>query len=150
MTHCKQKRKRNSKELQLLGENTDVARENDVPVNKEQNIAHRLSSKHKFIPIGCIENTGNKKKNFRRSNVENSLFLLMMMMTVELILSYERQIECLSRERLKNEPSLNNLPHGQSTLITKRVAQQVLKKLARDIFDLPGNLRFGCGSNSGS
>ena len=78
MTLCNQRRQRNSITLRLLGENTEKATENDVPVSKEQNVAQRLNAKHESIPIGCIENT-EKQKNFSRGNVEKSLYLLILM-----------------------------------------------------------------------
>ena len=42
------------------------------------------------------------------------------------IISSQRQIESLSMERLKNELSLTYLPRGQSTLMRKYVAEQIL------------------------
>ena len=42
------------------------------------------------------------------------------------IISSERQIESLSMERLENELSLTYLPRGQSTLMRKYVAEQIL------------------------
>ena len=42
------------------------------------------------------------------------------------IISSERQIESLSMERLENELSLTYLPCGQSTLMRKYVAEQIL------------------------
>ena len=121
----KQKRKRNSTALQLFGENSDVATKNDVSVSKEQNAAQRLSSEHKSPPIGCKENVEHKEKNSSRCNVGNSLYPLIMMMD-DSIISSERQIEILSMERLKNELSLTYLPCGQSTLMRKYVAEQIL------------------------
>ena len=73
VTLYKQKRKRNSTALQLLGENTNVATENDVSVSKGLNVVQRLSLKHKSIPIGYTENIEHKGKNFSRRNVGNSL-----------------------------------------------------------------------------
>ena len=124
-TFYKQKRKRNSTALQLFGENSDVTTNNDVSVSKEQNAAQRLSSQHKSPPIGCKESIGHKGKNSIRRNVGNSLYLLVMMMD-DSIISSERQIECLSMERLENELSLTYLPRGQSTLMRKYVAEQIL------------------------
>ena len=121
----KQKRKQNSTALQLFGENSDVATKNDVSVSKEQNAAQRLSSEHKSPPIGCKENIEHKEKNSSRRNVGNSLYLLVMMMD-DSIISPERQIENLSMERLENELSLTYLPRGQSTLMRKYVAEQIL------------------------
>ena len=121
----KQKRKQNSTALQLFGENSDVATKNDVSVSKEQNAAQRLSSEHKSPPIGCKENIEHKEKNSSRRNVGNSLYLLVMMMD-DSIISPERQIESLSMERLENELSLTYLPRGQSTLMRKYVAEQIL------------------------
>ena len=121
----KQKRKQNSTALQLFGENSDVATENDVSVSKEQNVAQRLSSPYKSPPIGCKENIEHKEKNSSRRNVGNSLYLLMMIMD-DSIISSERQIESLSMERLENELSLTYLPRGQSTLMRKYVAEQIL------------------------
>ena len=121
----KQKRKQNSTALQLFGENSDVATKNDVSVSKEQNAAQRLSSEHKSPSIGCKENIEHKEKNSSRRNVGNSLYLLMMIMD-DSIISSERQIESLSMERLENELSLTYLPRGQSTLMRKYVAEQIL------------------------
>ena len=121
----KQKRKQNSTALQLFGENSDVATKNDVSVSKEQNAAQRLSSPYKSPPIGCKESIEHKRKNSSRRNVGNSLYLLMMIMD-DSIISPERQIESLSMERLENELSLTYLPCGQSTLMRKYVAEQIL------------------------
>ena len=121
----KQKRKQNSTALQLFGENSDVATKNDVSVSKEQNAAQRLNSEHKSPPIGCKENIEHKEKNSSRRNVGNSLYLLVVMMD-DSIISSERQIESLSMERLENELSLTYLPRGQSTLMRKYVAEQIL------------------------
>ena len=121
----KQKRKQNSTALQLFGENSDVATKNDVSVSKEQNAAQRLISEHKSSPIGCKESIEHKRKNSSRRNVGNSLYLLMMIMD-DSIISFERQIESLSMERLENELSLTYLPRGQSTLMRKYVAEQIL------------------------
>ena len=121
----KQKRKQNSTALQLFGENSDVATKNDVSVSKEQNAAQRLSSPYKSPPIGCKESIEHKRKNSSRRNVGNSLYLLMMIMD-DSIISSERQIESLSMERLENELSLTYLPCGQSTLMRKYVAEQIL------------------------
>ena len=120
-----QKRKQNSTALQLFGENSDVATKNDVSVSKKQNAAQRLSSKHKSSTIGCKESIEHKGKNSSRRNVGNSLYLLVMMMD-DSIISSERQIESLSMERLENELSLTYLPRGQSTLMRKHVAEQIL------------------------
>ena len=120
-----QKRKQNSTALQLFGENSDVATKNDVSVSKEQNAAQRLSSPYKSPPIGCKESIEHKRKNSSRRNVGNSLYLLMMIMD-DSIISSERQIESLSMERLENELSLTYLPRGQSTLMRKYVAEQIL------------------------
>ena len=48
------------------------------------------------------------------------------MMMDDSIISPERQIESLSMERLENELSLTYLPRGQSTLMRKYVAEQIL------------------------
>ena len=113
----------------LLIENTDVATINDVPVSKEQNVAQRLKSKLKSIPIGCTEDTEKKRKNISCRNVENSLYRLMMMMMMmdNSILSRERQTECLSMERLENDLSFVNLYREQSILMTKCVAEHLLR-----------------------
>ena len=125
VTFYKQERKPNSTALQLLGENWNVATKNDVSVSKEQNAAQRLSSPYKSSPIGCKESNEHKEKNSSRRNVGNSLYLLVMMMD-DSIISPERQIESLSMERLENELSLTYLPRGQSTLMRKYVAEQIL------------------------
>ena len=65
---------------ELLGANSLVATENNVSVSIEQNVAQRLNSKHEFFPIGCIETTENKDKDFSCCNIEESLYLLNMMM----------------------------------------------------------------------
>ena len=49
-----------------------------------------------------------------------------MMIMDDSIISSERQIESLSMERLENELSLTYLPCGQSTLMRKYVAEQIL------------------------
>ena len=74
LTLYKQKRKRNSIAMRLLGENTELATDLDMSVSKEQNVAQRLNSKLKSNPIGCTENTENKKKDFNRRKVEISFF----------------------------------------------------------------------------
>ena len=125
VTLYKQERKPNSTALQLLGENWNVATKNDVSVSKEQNAAQRLSSPYKSPPIGCKESNEHKEKNSSRRIVGNSLYLLVMMMD-DSIISPERQIESLSMERLENELSLTYLPRGQSTLMRKYVAEQIL------------------------
>ena len=121
----KQKRKQNSTALQLFGENWNVATKNDLPEKKKQNAAQRLSSQLKSPPIGCKESLEHKGKISSRRNVGNSLYLLMMIMD-DSIISSERQIESLSMERLENELSLTYLPRGQSTLMRKYVAEQIL------------------------
>ena len=121
----KQKRKQNSTALQLFGENSDVATKNDVSVSKEQNTAQRLSSPYKSPPIGCKESIEHKRKNSSRSNVGNSLHLLVMMMD-DSIIFHERQIESLRMERLENELSWTYLPRGQSTLMRNNAAEQIL------------------------
>ena len=121
----KQRRKQNSTALQLFGENSEVATKNDVSVSKEQNVAQRLSSQHKSAPIGCKESIEHKRKNSSCRNVGNFLYLLVMMMD-DSIISSERQIESLSMEPLENELSLTYLPRGQSTLMRKFVAEQIL------------------------
>ena len=93
----------------------------------EQNVAQRLNSKHKIIPIGCTENTENKKKNFSRSNVGSSLYLMIMMMDDSTTFQ-EEQIQNSIMEKLLNELALTYLQHCQSTLMMKWVAQQVLRK----------------------
>ena len=118
----KQKRKQNSTAMQLFGENSDVATKNDVSVSKEQNAAR---SQFKSPPIGCKESIEHNGKNSSRRNVGNSLYLLVMMMD-DSIIATERQIESLSMEQLENELSLTYLPRGQSTLMRKYVAEQIL------------------------
>ena len=66
-TFHKQKRKRNSTALQLLGKNTDVATEIDVPLSKEQNVAQQMNSKLKPSPIGCTENIETKQNEELKS-----------------------------------------------------------------------------------
>ena len=125
VTLYEQKRKRNSTALQLLGENSDIATENDVSESRELNVVQRLSLKHNSPPIGCKENIEHEGKNSSRSNVGNSLHLLVMMMD-DSIISHERQIESLSMERLENELSLTYFPRGQSILMRKNAAEQTL------------------------
>ena len=117
----------------------DVATENDVPVREEQNVAQRLNINYKSIPIGRMENTEIKMKNFSRHNVETSLYLLMLL-TDDSTIIQENQGKCLSMEQLKNEPSFTYLPLSQSTLMTKCVAEQVLINW----WEILGNLLFGC------
>ena len=121
----KQKRKQNSTALQLFGENWNVATKNDLSEKKKQNAAQRLSSQLKSPPIGCKESLEHKGKNSSRRNVGNSLYLLVMMMD-DSIISPERQIESLSMEQLENELSLTYFPRGQSILMRKYVAEQIL------------------------
>ena len=85
----------------------------------------RLTSKHKSLPVRCTDETENKGKNFRRRNLGNCLYLLMMMIDGSTT-SLERQMECLSMDRLENEISLTYLPRSQSTLMRKCVAEQIL------------------------
>ena len=127
VTLYKRVRKPNSTSLQLLGENRDrdVATKNDLPKNKKQNAAQRLSSQLKSPPIGCKESIEHKGKNSSRRNVGNCLYLLVMMMD-DSIIAPERQIESFSMERLENELSLTDLPRSQSTLMTECVANQIL------------------------
>ena len=125
VTLYKQKRKRNSTALQLLGENSDAATENDVSESRELNVVQRLSLKHKSITIECTENNENKGKTFSRGIVGHFLHLLMMVID-DSTTSFERQIECLSMDRLENEICLTYLPRGQSTLMRKYVAGQIL------------------------
>ena len=125
MTLYKQKRKRNSIALQLLGENTNVATKNDVPVRKELSVVQRLSLKHESFPIGCTENSEHKGKNFSRRNVANSLHLLIMMMDDSTTFQ-EEQIQNRIMERSENEFSLTYLPRSQSSLMRKCVAEQIL------------------------
>ena len=113
--------------MRLLEENTDVATEIDVPVSEEQHVTQRRNSNHKFIPIECIENTENKRRNFSHRNVETSLYLHMMLVDDSTIIR-ERQIKCLKIERLGNEFTLTYIPRGQSTLMTNCVAEQILGK----------------------
>ena len=124
-TFYKQKRKRNSKALQLLGENLDVATENDVSVGKKLKVVQRLSLKYKFIPIGCTDGTEKKRKNFSCRKVENFFYLLMIMMDDSTTLQ-EEQIQNKIMERSENELVLIYLPRSQSTLMTKCVAKQIL------------------------
>ena len=62
VTLYEQKRKRNSTALQLLGENSDVATENDVSESRELNVVQRLSLKHNSPPVGCKENIEHEGK----------------------------------------------------------------------------------------
>ena len=121
----KQKRKQNSTALQLFGENSNVATENDVSESRVLNVVQRLSLKLNSPPIGCKENIEHEGKNSSRSNVGNFLHLLVMMMD-DSIISHERQIDCLNMKRLENELSLTYLPRRQSTLMRKYVAEQIL------------------------
>ena len=139
----KQKRKQNSTALQLFGENSDVATKNDVSVSKEQNAAQRLSSEHKSPPIGCKENIEHKEKNSSRRNVGNSLYLLVMIMD-DSIISPGRQIESLSMEQLENELSFDISPPRSVNVDEEMCSGANLGKLSGDIFDLSGNLFFGC------
>ena len=118
--------KRNSTALQLPGETLDVATEIDVFESKRQNLVQRLSSKHKSILIGCTENTENKVKDFSRCNVGNSLHFFIMMIDDSTALQ-EEEIQHSIMERLVNELSLTYIPRGQSTLMMKCVAEQILR-----------------------
>ena len=80
MTFNKQERKRSSAAMQLLGANLEVASEIDVPVSKGQNVAQLLKPKPKINPIGYIEITENKKKDFSRCIVEKARHQLVMVM----------------------------------------------------------------------
>ena len=110
VTLYKQKRKRNSTALQLLGENSDVGTENDVSESRGQNVAQQLSSKHKPFSIGFTDDTGKKRKIFSR-HVENYLYLLIMMMDDSTTFQ-EEQIQNKIMGRLENEFSLTCLPRG--------------------------------------
>ena len=127
VTFFKQNGKRNSKAWQLLRENSDVATNNYVSVRKKQNVAQRLSSKYKSLPIRCTENAEHKGKMYSCRNVEMSLHLLIMMMDDSTTIQ-EEQIQNRIMERLENERSLTYLPHGQSTLKMKCLANQILGK----------------------
>ena len=124
-TLYKQNGERNSIALQLLGENTDVATENDVSGSKEQNLAQRLKSMLKSSPIGCTEDTENKGKSFSCCNVGNSLYILITM-TDDSTIIHERQNECLRTKWLENELSLTYISRCQSTLMRNCVAEQIL------------------------
>ena len=126
VTLYKQKRKRNSTTLQLLGENSVVATENDVSESREQNVAQQLSSKRKPFFNGFTDDTEKKRKIFSRRNVENHLYLLIMMMDDSTIFQ-EGQIQSRIMGQLENEFCLTCLPHGQSILMRKRVAEQTLE-----------------------
>ena len=121
----KQKRKQNSTALQLFGENSNVATENDVSESIVLNVVQRLSLKLNSPPIGCKENIEHEGKNSSRSNFGNFLHLLVMM-TDDSIIFHERQIESLRMERLENELSWTYLPRGQSTLMRNNAAEQIL------------------------
>ena len=110
VTLYKQKRKRNSTALQLLGENSDVGTENDVSESRGQNVAQQLSSKRKPFSIGFTDDTGKKRKIFSR-HVENYLYLLIMMMDDSTTFQ-EEQIQNRIMGRLENEISLTCLPRG--------------------------------------
>ena len=125
VTLYEQKRKRNSTALQLLGENSDVATENDVSESRELNVVQRLSLKHNSPPIGCKENIEHEGKNSSRSIFGNFLHLLVMMMD-DSIISHERQIDCLNMKRLENQFCLIYVPRNHSTLMRKCAAEQIL------------------------
>ena len=124
----KKKRKRNSTALHLLGENMDVATEIEASVSKVQNVAERLDSKPKFIPIGCIEKAGNKRKHLSRSNVEKSLYLQIKMMDDSTNFQ-EGRTQNRIMKRVQNEHALTYLQRGQSTLMMRCVAEQILGNL---------------------
>ena len=125
VTLYKLKQKRNCTALQLLGDNTKVATKNDVSVSKELNVVQQLSLKHKSFTIRFTDDTENKSKHFSRRNVGSSLYPMLMMIDV-LTTFLERQIECLSRDRLANENNLTYFLHSQSTLMRNCVAEQIL------------------------
>ena len=124
-TFYKQNGKRNSTALQLLGENSYVATENDVSKSRELNVGQLLSSKFKSIPIGCTEVTEHKGRNFSCRSVGSSFYLLIMMID-DLTTLQEEQIQNRIMERSENELILTYLPRSQSTLMTKCVAKQIL------------------------
>ena len=61
----KQKRKQNSTALQLFGENSNVATENDVSESRVLNVVQRLSLKLNSPPIGCKENIEHEGKKLQ-------------------------------------------------------------------------------------
>ena len=129
-TFYKQNAKRISTALQLLEENSDVATENDLLESRPQNIPQLLSSTYKSIPMGCIEITEHKGRNFPCRNVGSSLYLLNMMMD-DLTMFQEEQIQNKVMGRLENEFCLICPPHGQSILMKKCVAEQILENWLR-------------------
>ena len=96
-----------------------------MSVSKELNVVQRLKLKYKSIPIGCADDTEKRRKNFSRRKVENSLYLLMIMMDDSTTLQ-EEQIQNRNMERSENELVLAYLPRSQSTLMTKCAAKQIL------------------------
>ena len=66
LTLYKQKRKRNSTALQLLGEISDVATENDVSESREQNVVQQWRSKRRLFSIGFTDDT-EKEENLQSS-----------------------------------------------------------------------------------
>ena len=127
VTLYKQKQKQNSTALQLLGEIWGIATDTDVSESQERNLALQLSSKRKYSTIRCTENTEIKGKNFSGRNVETSLYLLILLLDDSRTFQ-EEQILNRILERLENEPFLACLPHGQSTLTRKCVAEHILGK----------------------
>ena len=122
----KQNGERKSTALQLLEENLEAATDNDVSERRELNGVQRLSFKQEFIPLGCTENIENKRKTFSRRNVGKFLHLLIMMMD-DSTMFQEEQIQNRSMGQLENELCLKCFPHGQSTLVRKFVAEQILE-----------------------
>ena len=75
--------------------------------------------------MGCAENIEHKVKNFSRRNVEYSPYLLIMMIDDSTTLQ-EEQIQNRIMERSENELVLTYLPRGQSIVLRKGAAEQIL------------------------
>ena len=75
--------------------------------------------------MGCTEITEHKGRNVSCRNVGSPLFLLIMMMDDSTTFQ-EEQIQNKNMGRSENELCLTCLPRGQSTLMRKCVAEQIL------------------------
>ena len=101
--------------------------------------AQRLSSKHKFF-IKCTVNTENKKKNLSRHNVENCLYLLITIMDYYYL---SRRADSKQAYEIIRERTLLELsPSRYLNFYNEKFCRANHGKLARDNFDIPGNLLF--------
>ena len=132
VTLYKQNRMRNSTELQLLEENTEIDTEIDVPVSKEQNLAQRLNSKHKSFPIRCTEKIEQRGWNFSRHKVGFFLYVLNMMLDG----STRRLGPMQDYGKIRERTLLDISPPRSVNVDHEMCSRANLRKLARDIIDL--------------